>query len=282
MKKIQVFILATLLLPLQILAREIVFDEKPLPLRLPLGKETIIKFPQAVAHISVLSEAADQSLNSFLTPEGVIYLTPDTAFEKARVVVEQVNGKLIMLDITASDRGPFDGDTTIVEKSTKVAEPAPPREAEPEKPKENPHKPDFLKDGEAKTLTAPSTSSTPGYHQMVQYGFRHFTGPARLIGPDLGVVLNVSKGEFNHIIRIDGARLSLKPLGQWDIQGHYLTVIFVNNRSHLPYEFDPRAIRGRWVFAAALHPRLDPSGGQRDQTLWALISTIPFEQAIRR
>lgn len=281
MKKLQLFLLAALL-PLQSLAREVVFDEKPLPLRLPIGKETIIKFPQAVAHISVLSEAADQSLNSFLTPEGVIYLTPDNPFEKARVVVEQINGKLIMLDITASDRGPFDGDTTIIEKVAEVTKPAPKAMAAPEKLKENPYKPDFLKDGEPKTLTASPTPSTPGYHQMVQFGFRHFVGPSRLIGPDLGSLVTVSKGEFNSIIRIDGARLSLKPLKQWEIQGHYLTVILVNNRSHKPYEFDPRAIRGRWVFAAALHPRLDSSGSQRDQTLWALISMLPFEQAIHR
>ncbi|MFC2754275.1 MAG: DUF3438 family protein, partial [Cardiobacterium sp.] len=71
------------------------------------------------------------------------------------------------------------------------------------------------------------------------------------------------------------------PLKQWAIGDSYLTVLLVNNRSASAVEFDPRGIRGRWMFAAALYPVLEPRGSRFDQTLWALISAEPFDQARR-
>ncbi|MDO4643123.1 MAG: DUF3438 family protein [Cardiobacteriaceae bacterium] len=281
----------------QLQAREVVLSEKPIALNLPVGKEVIIKFPESVTHSTVLNENSGEALNSLLTPDGVLYLTAAHTFEKTRMMTELVDGRIVMFDIQASGMGPFDGDLSIVRASAApVSEPvattAPAYPGQPVAgaiPKEkNPYKPDFLEDDAAKTLNiangdfggADSQTKQVGYHNMVQYGFRHYLGPARLIGENLGKVVSVSKNDVSAtLLRMNDGRLTVKPLKQWVIDDYYLTVLLVNNRSASAVEFDPRSIRGRWVFAAALYPVLEPRGNRFDQTLWALISQVPFDKA---
>lgn len=287
-----------------VLAKEVVVSEIPVDIRIPVEKEFIIKFPGALTHANVLNPEAAANIDQMLTPDGVLYITPAAEIEKARMVAEMVSGKLIMLDITASRAGPWDSSLTLVEhtlpsKNTRqqptVSEPAgssaaprlqPHAETSAAGDKErNPYKPEFLEDGKAKTLegeTAGSHRRAPGYHDMVRYGFRHYVGPARLIGDDLGTPVKLGKSEIgNKLIRMNGGKLSVKPLRSWEIDGLYLTVLLVNNTSSERVDFDPRAIRGRFIFAAALYPVLEPSGSKYDQTLWALISEVPFAKTTR-
>ncbi|PID64362.1 MAG: hypothetical protein CR962_01620, partial [Gammaproteobacteria bacterium] len=72
-----------------------------------------------------------------------------------------------------------------------------------------------------------------------------------------------------------------KPLKQWKINDDYVTVLLVNNLSARPVAFDPRALRGRLKFAAALSPVIQPQGSVNDQTLWAVITAVPFDTAIK-
>lgn len=271
--------------------RQVMLSEKPISLRLPRGREVIIKFPQALTQISVNDPDTANDFSQFLTPDGVLYLTAVAPF-RTRMVAEMVDGRLILLDVEGAERGPFDGNLTITDPRTMPAQPvqqaaAP---ATPAPPAKNPYKPAFLEDGAAKTLNmaqgdlggAQVVNAGSEYHQMVRYGFRHFVGPARLIGDDLGKPVKVGKGDVAaSLLRMNDGRLTVKPLKQWAIGDHYLTVMLVNNRSAAAVEFDPRAMRGRWMFAAALYPVIEPRGSRFDQTLWALISDVPFDQARR-
>ncbi|WP_298641051.1 DUF3438 family protein [uncultured Cardiobacterium sp.] len=289
-------------LALPLAAKEVVLSEKPIPIRIPVGQELIIKFPQPATHTRNLNDAA--TISSLLTPDGILYVTPTQKFDKSRVVAELVDGRMVMLDIEAADTGPFDSDITIVERPTAATavRPAAAPAATPsgsaaviESPApddvvaKNPYKPDFLADGEAKTLNVamgdyggtPSREVGNDYHHMVRYGFRHYVGPARLIGDDLGKPVKVGKSDIaKRLLRMNDGRLSVKPLRQWQIGDNYLTVLLVNNLSTTAVEFDPRAMRGRWMFAAALYPVIEPRGSRLDQTLWALISSVPFDKAV--
>lgn len=277
-------------------AREVVLSEKPIAIRIPVGKELIIKFPQPATHTRIVNEPAANTVSTLLTPQGVLYLTPTQAFDKSRMIAELVDGRMVMLDIEASEMGPFDSDMTIVDRpqaTTQIMPSAPPQGdvvATTQAEQRNPYKPDFLSDGEAKTLNiaagdlggAQQPDVGTQYHQMVRYGFRHYVGPARLIGEDLGKPVKVGKSDVaKQLLRMNDGRLSLKPLRQWQIGDSYLTVLLVNNLSSTAVEFDPRAIRGRWMFAAALYPVLEPRGSRFDQTLWALISNVPFDKAAK-
>ena len=298
-------------------ARDAVLSKTPIPLRVGVGKEAIIAFPQPATHTRILNETSANAVSNMLTPEGVMYLTATQPFERTRMIAELVDGRMVMIDIEASENGPFDTELNITDSGKAAAttpataapavDPAlvpagagptgaaiaPQAAAQPSPGKDgddNPYKPDFLKDGAAKTLNmaegdlggAQVVNAGSDYHQMVRYGFRHYVGPARLIGDDLGKPVKVGKGDVaSSLLRMNDGRLTVKPLKQWVIGDSYLTVLLVNNRSASAVEFDPRSIRGRWMFAAALYPVLEPRGSRFDQTLWALISAEPFDQARR-
>ena len=276
--------------------RQVVMSEKPVHMRLPKGREVIIKFPDTINHIKLMDDSIANAFSQFLTPDGVLYITANQPFAKTRFVCELVDGRLILLDMEGTELGPFDGDLTIVDsrrqQQSQPVHPVSPPTYQPQaiaappaaaaaNQEENPYKPDFLKDGVAKTKeVAREGSSSPGFHHMVQFGFRHYVGPERLVGAKLGDPVKVSqKNVAETLVRINGGRLSVKPLKQWKIGKQYLTVLLVNNLSFQRYEFDPRAIRGRWMFAAALYPVIEPQGSRMDQTLWALVSELPFDQA---
>lgn len=272
-----------LLLSFPISAKQVVLSEKPISIHLPIKKELIVKFPQAVTHTSLLNEQDATVLSTLLSPEGILYMTAVEGFEPSRMVAELVDGRLVMLDVSASDLGPFDSEITITEKPT-IQETDPAQiQVIHEKPEKNPYLPDFLKDGEAKTLNsardAASNVEALQYHVLVQQAFRQYVGPARLAGGYLGQEIKVNTAYLDRLIRLNDGRLKIALLKSWKNGDYYVTVLLVNNLSHDPIAFDPRAIRGRWVFAAALHPVLAPSGMAEDRTLWALISKVPFEKA---
>ena len=302
-------------------ARDAVLSKNPIPLRVGVGKEAIISFPQPATHTRITNETAANAVSNMLTPQGVMYLTATKPFAQSRMIAELVDGQMVMIDIEASENGPFDTELNITESGKNAAvataptsaipaaavdpallpagsgptgaaiapqpaaQPAPGRDGD-----DNPYKPDFLKDGAAKTLNmaegdlggAQVVNAGSDYHQMVRFGFRHFVGPSRLIGDALGKPVKVGKSDVaSSLLRMNDGRLTVKPLKQWAVGDHYLTVLLVDNHSVSTVEFDPRSIRGRWMFAAALYPVLEPRGSRFDQTLWALISAEPFDQARR-
>lgn len=265
-------------------AIDIVLDEKAVKVPLPVGKEIIVTFPQAITHTELLDadDQQTQALRQLLRPDGVLMLKAGEAFGEARLVATQIDGNIVVLDLDAQV-GAVNHQTInlILPKQTTAkatAIKAPVVES-------NPNKPDFLKSGSAMTKNPTTTSSTAGgavgFNQMVQYGLRHYVGPARLIGKQQAKSVKVGNRGLKRFVRVWGNHLAIKPLKQWQIDGHYLTVLLVNNRSANTLAFDPRALRGRLLFAAALAPLLQPQGSAGDQTLWAVITAVPFNQAIQ-
>lgn len=280
--KIRWVLLAMLMAVLSITAnaRQVTLSNLPIEVNLQTGAELIITFPDTVTHTNILTAENTDKLTTFLTPEGVLYLTANENFGTTRLVAELVDGKLVVLDLKASSAYATDKQLTIVKPTAATIPPLP-----APVPATNPHKPDFLSDNAAKTKSQqPSTANghqAPGFHSMVQFGFRHFVGPSRLIGEEVkGKKLTVGTVDSKRLLRVIGGQVHIKPLAQWKIEDKYLTVLLVNNHSARPVEFDPRAIRGRWQFAAALYPVIAPRGSRYDQTLWALISAEPFAKAI--
>ncbi len=265
-------------------AKDIVLSEKSVKVPLPVGKEIIIKFPYVVTHTEVLNQEKPGGIKQFLRPDGVLMLEASEAFGKARMVAQMIDGNVVVLDLNA-EVGAINYETIrlLDPKSIKKKPKPKPQKVKPivpPKPEVNPYKPDFLKDGAAMTKTV-ATPPPIGFNDMVTFGFRHYVGPSRLIGNLPATPVKVS-GIGNHWVRVWGDRLSIKPLQQWRIADNYLTVLLVNNLSSSPVEFDPRALRGRIRFAAALYPVIQPQGNVQDQTLWAIVTAVPFNQAIRR
>ncbi len=263
-------------------AKDIILTVKPVNVPLPVNKEIIVKFPYAVLQTELLSPEHAEKFSQFLTPEGALHLTATQPFDKTRLVAEMVNGKVVLLDLKAGIGALNHEVINLVDpKSLKKVKPKAEVAA---KPKTNPNKPKFLHNGGVMTKTSPAVQKQAiGYNTMTQFGFRHFVGPSRLIGDEIKAKkVRVSSKGLNHFVRLYGNRISLKPLAQWKIGKQFLTVLLVNNQSTYAIPFDPRALRGRLEFSASLHPVIQPAGSMQDQTLWAVITGVPFNKAIRR
>ncbi len=275
-------------------ALDIILDEKPVKVPLPVGKEIIVKFPKAVTQIEAL-EGDTEGLKQFLRPDGVLLLTAGEELDKTRVVATMIDGNVVLLDLNPSIGAINHQQINLVDpkalkksvQSGIAVRAVDKKEVKPTNvPEKNPYKPAFLQNGAAMTKNATNQSSTAsnqsvGFNQMVQYGFRHFVGPSRLIGKQKAKSVPVKRIHSSQFVRVWYNRLSVKPLRQWKMGDKYVTVLLVNNTSPFAVEFDPRALRGRLMFAAALYPVIQPKGSPQDQTLWAVVTDMPFNKAIR-
>ncbi len=273
--------LSSLLISFNASALEKILSEKLIDVPLPPNKEIIIKFPQAVTHTEIVEGDSNAPLSQFLRPDGVLLLTAKEAFGRARMVAPMIDGNVVILDLHA-EIGALNYETIhLIDPKTIKPKAKPVSTPKPQPPETNPNKPAFLKDGGAMTKNV-SRSQRIDYHDMVRFAFRHYSGPARLIGRKVsGKKMAVKRFTTRQFLRVWHQRIALKPLAQWKIEGKYVTVLLANNLSHERIPFDPRALRGRLMFSAALSPVLEPQGSVNDQTLWAVITALPFNQAIR-
>lgn len=282
MSKIKLLIVASILSFFQSMAGQVFLSEKPILIGIPLDGEVIVKFPDSVTHTEILNDGDTSLFRQFLTPEGVLYLSTDKTFSDVRMVANLVSGKTVVMNIK-SGVGPHGRNIEILNR--KVVKKSSQPVKQKAKPERNPNKPAFLRDKVAKTkrVNAKNTESNMaiGYAEMTRYAFRHFVGPSRLIGRKMGSTVKLSNKHLKRFVRVWKNKISLRPLKQWKINNKFVTVLLINNTSERPIHFDPRALRGRIEFAAALHPTLSPQGTSRDRTLWAVITSIPFNQAIR-
>ncbi|MCP5076232.1 MAG: DUF3438 family protein, partial [Rhodobacteraceae bacterium] len=81
-------------------------------------------------------------------------------------------------------------------------------------------------------------------------------------------------------LRIQSKYLEVQPLAQWKLGERYVTAVAVYNKSAQAVEFDPRALRGKPLFVAALHPTLRPAGSGHNGTVWAVVTDQPFNQTV--
>ena len=108
--------LLTAWLPAAVFARDAVLSKTPIPLRVGVGKEAIISFPMPATHTRITNETAANAVSNMLTPQGVTYLTATKPFERSRMIAELVDGQMVMIDIEASENGPFDTELNITDR----------------------------------------------------------------------------------------------------------------------------------------------------------------------
>ncbi len=252
--------------------------EHALNIPLPINKEIVIKFPQPVTHTELLNTDNTDKLRQLLRPDGILMLQAGEAFSKTRLIATQIDGNIVILDLEAKNNAINHHTINLIKKKINTTKKS--IKHKPSVKKENPYKPDFLKN--KKPMTKSQSSPQINFNTMVQYGFSHFLGPRRLIKEIPARPIKMRKRNLQHWIRIWGNKIAIKPLKQWKINDDYLTVLLINNTSSQPITFDPRALRGRIKFTATITTTLKPKGSINDQTLYAVITSVPFHKAIKR
>ena len=256
----------------------VVWQGDPIAVALKVGVERRIDFPEAIAGVDV-PRALEQQSRIVVTPTGSLHWTANAPFPPTRVLATSVSGALYQFDVRAQ----ADGDVPkrlvlndpVVDAAALAAANAPSTRAQREQAAAR-LIPDFLTGGPNQA----GPTDKPSYVALARFALAHFTGPARLIPKLEAERVAVHPINARDWLRVQSSALTLQPLAQWHAQDRYVTALQVQNRGAMAVAFDPRALRGNWQFAAALHPTLAPQGSGHNQTLWIVITQKPFNRAL--
>jgi integrating conjugative element protein (TIGR03749 family) len=251
----------------------------PIPVALKVKAERRIDFPEPISDLDV-PKGLEQQSRIVLTPTGQLHWTAQAPFEPARVLATSVSGTLYQLDVGARAGGEAPERLTITDPVLDAAAAAEANAPDPRARLERAAAaliPEFLK-GE----TGGARAGGPRYAELARFALAHFTGPSRLIPKLDAARVAVRPIDTRAWLRVQSAYLTLRPLAQWKAGDLHVTALGVYNRATAAVPFEPRALRGELLFAAALHPTLGPQGSGHNGTVWAVVTRRPFNQALAR
>lgn len=253
----------------------------PIPLRLKVGAERRIDFPEPIADIDIPNAVGRQS-RIVLSPTGQLHWLAREPFAAVRVLATAVSGTLYQFDAEAQT----DGDTPdplvlrdpILDATAYAKANAPTDQARLEAAA-GALIPAFLQQGAGASGAAGATAR-PDYAALTRFALAHYSGPARLIPKLEATRVGVRPIAVRDWVRLPATGLAIKPLQQWKVNTLHVTAVGVYNGSDTAIPFEPKALRGRLLFAAALHPTVAPKGSGHNGSVWAVITEQPFNQAV--
>lgn len=274
-----IFASLSLMLCTSVFAKTIMMSNDVIALVLPLNQEIRVEFPEMVLELDMPTEVREK-VETFLKPDGVLYLkATDLIGKTKRLIVTTAAGDVLLIDVTTASSIP-ESDKVITIIDPKNISSVRPEPIDPQA-----HLPAVLKGRYDSSDTDNGTTQTQGQHysyaEMAAYAMQHYIGPTRLIS-NLPAKRVKNARPSGRLLRVWSDRVKMTVLNSWLLDEYYITAIQVFNVSNQPLAFDPRAIRGRYLFVATLHDVLQPKGSMQDRTVWVFISSEPFAQAVRR
>ena len=238
----------------------VVWTQDPINIVLSQGEESRINFPEPVSQLDVPDELEKLSKIN-LSSKGVLLWRIDESISNQRVYATSITGSVYILDVTTSE--------DIEPLSITIVDPLLQNIEETET-----IVPEFL--------TSKNQSPKPlalSYVELARYALTHHIGPQRLIPDDIRATpVDLPELDLTNFVRFNRG-LSIRPLRQWKSSFYYVTTIQVINNGTSRYEFDPRALRGDFIFAATLNVVLEPTEAD-GETVWALVTNKPFELSV--
>ena len=241
--------------------------------------ERRIDFPEPIADLDIPQPVSATS-RVVLSPTGQLHWLAQAPFTSARVLATAVGGALYQLDVSARAEGATPERLVVrdpaLEASVQAQTNAPTDPARLEAAAAA-LIPDFLRP------TPPGAAGHPpraSYAALARFALAHYSGPARLIPKLDATPMAVRPIAVRDWVRWPVAGLRIQPLRQWKAGKLHVTALGVDNPSARPVPFEPKALRGRLLFAAALQPTLEPAGSGHHGTVWAVVTEQPFNQAV--
>ena len=260
-------------------AVQAIWQGNPIPVVLNVGVERRIDFPEPLADLDIPQPVSAVS-RVVLSPTGQLHWLAQAPFTSARVLATAVSGALYQLDVRAQTEGATP-DRLIVrdlalEASVQAQTNAPTDPARLEAAAAA-LIPDFLRP------PPPGGNGPPPrahYAALARFALAHYSGPARLIPKLEATPMAVRPIAVREWVRWPVAGLRIQSLRQWKAGNLHVTTLGVDNDGARPVPFEPKALRGRLLFAAALQPTLEPAGSGHHGTVWVVITEQPFNQAV--
>jgi hypothetical protein len=261
------------------LAVQAVWQGDPIPVALKAGVERRIDFPEPIADLDIPQPASAVS-RVVLSPAGSLHWLAREPFGAARVLATAVSGALYQLDVSARAEGATPERLVVrdpaLEASVQAQTNAPTDPARLEAAAAA-LIPDFLRPAPPGASGHPPRAS---YAALARFALAHYSGPARLIPKLDATPMAVRPIAVRDWVRWPVAGLRIQPLRQWKAGKLHVTALGVDNHGSRPVPFEPKALRGRLLFAAALQPTLEPAGSGHHGTVWAVVTEQPFNQAV--
>ena len=255
---------------------QVIWQGNPLPVVLKVGVERRIDFPEPIADLDIPQPVSAAS-RVVLSPTGQLHWLAQAPFTSARVLATAVSGTLYQLDVHAQTDGAPPERLVVRDPTLEVSVQA--QKNAPTDPARLEAVaaaliPDFLRS------PSPDAPRRASYAALVRFALAHYSGPARLIPKLEATPIAVRPIAVRDWVRWPVAGLRIQPLRQWQAGKLHVTVLGVNNHGSRPIPFEPKALRGRLLFAAALQPTLEPAGSGHNGTVWAVVTEPPFNQAV--
>jgi len=260
-------------------AVQAIWQGDPIPVALKAGVERRIDFPEPIADLDIPQPASAVS-RVVLSPAGSLHWLAREPFGAARVLATAVSGALYQLDVSARAEGATPERLVVrdpaLEASVQAQTNAPTDPARLEAAAAA-LIPDFLRPAPPGASGHPPRAS---YAALARFALAHYSGPARLIPKLDATPMAVRPIAVRDWVRWPVAGLRIQPLRQWKAGKLHVTALGVDNHGSRPVPFEPKALRGRLLFAAALQPTLEPAGSGHHGTVWAVVTEQPFNQAV--
>lgn len=257
MKKVSVALLGCLALSVQADVF-MQWDKKPLAIRLNLNQERIVTVEGQDSQVGIPA-----SLNSILRVQSVgqaIYFKASQPFETTRVQLRNIeNGKVILLDVSASDQGkdyeyePVNIITQKVENNlqgTKLTE----------------------KSSDTKQSLSLPKSALPAPAALTRYAAQSLYAPLRAIEPLSGVYRVAMKLPQNIAQILPNLPIRATPLESFGLGDFVVTAVKIKNLSQEAITLDPRFLQGKYYAATFQHNRLGQFGSAEDTTVVYLVT----------
>lgn len=240
----------------------LVWNNAPVPVLLPVGKEVRFIFPTEVT--LQVPDTVIAKLDSLAPNQQIVYWTAKEAFDSARVIAMSLDGTSVyLIDLSASAKAPSD--------NLRLEDPA------------------RIVVGEVQDAVPSShvanvrSLEDPVEIVLTRYASQTLYAPKRLM-PASGEIF-VQRGasissDFPLLRSQYGERYHVEVVGAWSGYGRYITAVLVINQGARPVAVNPGLVQGDFTHITPQHLQLGPRDTLEDRTTLYLISDVPFMAAL--
>ncbi|MGP2774458.1 TIGR03749 family integrating conjugative element protein [Serratia marcescens] len=242
------------------------WERIPLQIPLAVGKERVLF---ADKNVRVGFPPALNGKLRVQSSGGAVYLKADAAFPSTRLQLQDVeNGEVILLDVTASDKGPaepvrivYSGDVTSVSSSNDTSAASGGNNAAPGA------------DNGTQAKRKKVKYNAPLPVVLTRYAAQSLYGPVRTVEAVPGIH-PVNPHLPKRITTLYPSEpVAITPLGGWGIGSRNVVALKVQNTASRKITLDPRVLQGQFVTATFQHRYLGPVGTPEDTTTLYLVTS---------
>lgn len=256
-----------------------VWENRPLAVALPVGKEVRWIFPQDVT-VQIPDEMTPK-IKTLVPDAHTVYITATEKFSTARVLATgNKDGKVYILDVSAAANNlledmrledpallPAANDSNLTKPTSRLIDTELPDQ----------------QDGTAQESPDDKPLNDPPEIVLTRFAMQTLYAPSRLI-PSSERISRAGNPTmpkaFPLMQSTQGERFSFEAVGAWQGFGHYVTAVLVVNQSPLRVLVDLTKVRGNFTHVTAQHHYIGPKGDLTDRTTLYLISDKPFNEAV--